>query len=91
VTREWARLVDIVVVRLLPTSALVLSATRFLRVFAMNVATGALIASLIFAIRVGAPTRDLSLPAEKTCERLFLLGNFLGRGQLKHRLRRARE
>jgi len=87
VTGDWARLVDVMVARLFPAGTLVLPATRLFRIFAMNVATSALIACLIFVIRFGPPACDLSLPAEKTSEGLFLLGNLLGRRQLEHRLR----
>jgi hypothetical protein len=42
VTRERARLVDIVVMSLLPTGTLVLTTTRFFRVFTNYVATSTL-------------------------------------------------
>jgi hypothetical protein len=38
-TGEWARLVDVVVVRLLPAGTLMLTPTRFFRILAMDMTT----------------------------------------------------
>lgn len=67
------------IVRLLPASTLMLTATRFLRVFAMDMTACTLIAGLILVLRIRTPTRDLPLPAEETRKRLLLLSDLLRR------------